>query len=126
MEIQQIIIEAIEHYQDLFLTDYPFEKCDTVFVPEFNWGAMENSGCVTYNEMYLFKEEVSDQMRLKRAHTITHELGHMWFGNLVTMQWWNDLWLNESFADFICYLCLTKFTLKEPLGDSWVDFNISK
>ena len=73
-------------------------------MPEYNSGAMENVGCVTYNEAYLFRDPPTDNERLDRAETFLHELAHMWFGNLVTMRWWNDLWLNESFATYISYL----------------------
>ena len=73
-------------------------------MPEYNSGAMENVGCVTYNEAYLFRDPATDSQQLDRAETFLHELAHMWFGNLVTMRWWDDLWLNESFATYIRYL----------------------
>src|SRR5208282_2823796 len=77
---------------------YPFGKYDQLFVPEFKEGAMENAGCVTFVEAYIFRSRVTDFAREARAETILHEMAHMWFGDLVTMRWWDDLWLNESFA----------------------------
>lgn len=88
---------------------------------------MENAGCVTFNDLYVFKEEV-DVGRLARfANTIVHELIHHWFGNLVTMKWWNDLWLNESFADFISYFCMSKLTITtKPFPHVWAMANQRK
>lgn len=93
----------------MFGKPYPFGKYDQVFVAEHNFGAMENVGCVTYNEAYLYRGEViSPAKRLSFSNTNMHELSHMWFGNLVTMKWWNDIWLNESFATYISYLAMSK------------------
>jgi aminopeptidase N len=120
-EIFEITTQGFDFYADQFAQPYAFgTKYDQVFVPEYNSGAMENVGCVTYNEAYLFRDAPTDNQRLDRAETFLHELAHMWFGNLVTMRWWNDLWLNESFATYISYLAMTSAT---RFRNAWKVFN---
>ena len=79
-----------------------------MFAHEYKWGAMENAAIVTLNDLYIFKDPVSVERMLSFGNTIVHELAHHWFGNLVTMKWWDDLWLNESFAEYISHFCLEK------------------
>ena len=112
---------SFDHYHSLFGIRYPFGKYDQVFVPEFNAGAMENPGCVTFRDQYLFRGAVTREELTTRSNTIAHEMAHMWFGDLVTMQWWDDLWLNESFAEYMAYRTLTTAT---EFTDAWVDFSI--
>lgn len=97
-------------YEELFDLAYPFAKYDQIFVPEFNAGAMENAGAVTFLENYVFRSKVAEAMVERRAVTILHELAHMWFGDLVTMRWWDDLWLNESFAEYVSTLATAEAT----------------
>jgi aminopeptidase N len=109
-EVFAITRTGLDFYQTAFESPYPFEKYDQVFVPEFNLGAMENPGCVTFTEKFVFQSRVTDADRQRRANVILHEMAHMWFGDLVTMRWWDDLWLNESFATYAASLSLTSAT----------------
>jgi aminopeptidase N len=102
----EITIESMKFFESFFGYKYAFGKYDQVFAHEYKWGAMENAAIVTHNDRYIWKDAVSIETKLDFANTISHELAHHWFGNLVTMKWWDDLWLNESFADYISYLCL--------------------
>jgi len=97
-EIFEVTRQGFDFFHSSFGIKYPFGKYDQLFVPEFKEGAMENAGCVTFVEAYIFRSRVTDFAREARAETILHEMAHMWFGDLVTMRWWDDLWLNESFA----------------------------
>ncbi len=115
--------QGLEFYQKFFDFPYPFEKYDQIFVPEFNHGAMENVGAVTFTERFLFRYEPRRTERSTLADVVLHEMVHMWFGDLVTMKWWDDLWLNESFADFLSYLGLVQAT---EFKEGWQSFYARK
>ncbi|QDO89375.1 aminopeptidase N [Ornithinimicrobium ciconiae] len=106
-------------FEEEFDQPYPFDKYDQIFTPEYNMGAMENAGCVTIVEAYIFRGKVTESIIERRALTILHELAHMWFGDLVTMQWWDDLWLNESFAEWASTTCQAEAT---QWTDAWTTF----
>jgi aminopeptidase N len=106
-------------YHRAFDTPYPFGKYDQCFVPEFNAGAMENVGCVTFLEDFVFRSRVTRALYERRAETVLHEMAHMWFGDLVTMRWWDDLWLNESFATWASMFCQANAT---QYTDAWTTF----
>ncbi|MDP2773598.1 MAG: aminopeptidase N [Nocardioides sp.] len=102
-ELRATTTACFDHYAGLFDEPMPYDSYDQAFVPGQNWGALESPGCVTYRDELLPRGRVSDLMRVQRAAVIAHEMAHMWFGNLVTMQWWEDTWLQESFADYMGY-----------------------
>ncbi|MFI6578013.1 aminopeptidase N [Nocardiopsis sp. NPDC050513] len=116
--------KGFDFFHGLFDLRYPFGKYDQLFVPEFNAGAMENAGAVTFLEDYVFRSRVTDARYERRAETILHEMAHMWFGDLVTMRWWDDLWLNESFATYASVYCQANAT---RWTDAWTTFaNVEK
>ncbi|GAA3395620.1 aminopeptidase N [Streptomyces roseoviridis] len=111
--------QGFDFFHDNFDYPYPFGKYDQAFVPEYNLGAMENPGMVTFREEYIYRGKVTQAAYERRANVILHEMAHMWFGDLVTMVWWDDLWLKESFADFMGSFSLAEAT---RFTNSWVTF----
>ncbi len=118
-EIFLVTKQGLDFYSKFFGYRYPFEKYDQIFVPEFNSGAMENPGAITFSESLVTRYKPTYTERTTLADVILHEMVHMWFGDLVTMKWWDDLWLNESFADFFSYFGLVEAT---EFKDAWQNF----
>ncbi|MEU1125164.1 aminopeptidase N [Streptomyces sp. NPDC005899] len=122
-EILDITRACYDRYHEKFDEPYPFDSYDQAFVPEFNAGAMENPGLVTFRDEFIYRSAVTDTERQTRAMVIAHEMAHMWFGDLVTLTWWDDIWLNESFAEYMGYQTLTEAT---RFTDTWVDFGVAR
>jgi aminopeptidase N len=115
----EVTQQGFAFFEDAFGYPYPFGKYDQLFVPEYNMGAMENAGCVTFRDEYLPRSRQDRAFYEFRAEVILHEMAHMWFGDLVTMKWWDDLWLNESFAEWACYHAAVEAT---EFTEAWTGF----
>ncbi len=118
-DIFEITKQGFAFFEGAFQTPYPFGKYDQLFVPEYNMGAMENAGCVTFRDELIFRSRQTRASYENRANTILHEMAHMWFGDLVTMRWWDDLWLNESFAEWASHHASTAAT---KYDEAWTSF----
>ena len=119
-DLFEVTKQGFELFEQAFGTPYPFHKYDQAFVPEYNMGAMENAGCVTLRDEYLFRSRTTHAELESRANTVLHELAHMWFGDLVTMTWWDDLWLNESFTEWASHWAQAVATTK--YAGAWTTF----
>ncbi|WP_425835121.1 aminopeptidase N [Streptomyces fractus] len=122
-EILDATRACFDRYHEKFEEPYPFDSYDQAFVPEFNAGAMENPGLVTFRDEFVYRSAVTDTERQTRAMVIAHEMAHMWFGDLVTLRWWDDIWLNESFAEYMGYQTLTEAT---RYTDTWIEFGVAR
>ncbi|WP_181468207.1 aminopeptidase N [Streptomyces sp. Amel2xB2] len=122
-ELLDVTRRCFDRYHELFEEPYPFDSYDQAFVPEFNAGAMENPGLVTLRDEYVFRSAVTELERRTRGVTVAHEMAHMWFGDLVTLRWWDDIWLNESFAEYAGYQTLGEAT---RFSGTWTDFAVAR
>ncbi|MFH7597128.1 aminopeptidase N [Streptomyces racemochromogenes] len=118
-ELFETTKRGLDFYLEAFDTDFPFAKYDQVFVPEYNLSGMENAATVILRENFVFRSKVTDAVRHRRAATVLHELAHMWFGDLVTMRWWDDIWLKETFAT---YMSVRAQVATTRWHDSWTGF----
>ncbi|MEV7451022.1 aminopeptidase N [Streptomyces nigra] len=122
-ELFEITRQCFDRFHEKFEEPYPFDSYDQAFVPEFNAGAMENPGLVTFRDEFVYRSAVTDTERQTRAMVIAHEMAHMWFGDLVTLRWWDDIWLNESFAEYMGYQICGEAT---RFHDTWTDFGVAR
>ena len=124
-EILDITKDLFDRYHEKFEEPYPFDSYDQAFVPEFNAGAMENPGLVTFRDEFVFRSAVTVTERQTRAMVIAHEMAHMWFGDLVTLRWWDDIWLNESFAEYMGFQTVDE-ACSDRFPDTWIDFGTTR
>ncbi|MFZ4297135.1 aminopeptidase N [Streptomyces cinereoruber] len=124
-EILAVTKACYDRYHEKFDEPYPFDSYDQAFVPEFNAGAMENPGLVTFRDEFVFRSAVTVTERQTRAMVIAHEMAHMWFGDLVTLRWWDDIWLNESFAEYMGYQTVNE-ACSDLFPDTWIDFGVTR
>ncbi|MGV9343805.1 aminopeptidase N [Streptomyces spiralis] len=122
-EILDVTRACFDRYHEKFEQPYPFDSYDQAFVPEFNAGAMENPGLVTFRDEFVYRSAVTETERQTRAMVIAHEMAHMWFGDLVTLKWWDDIWLNESFAEYMGYQTAAEAT---RFTNTWTEFGVSR